>query len=110
MPTAKPFLDDKAFHILVSIAAGPNHGYAIRQEVEARTNGAVRLWPATLYGQLAALAAEGLIQESPTAPSDDPRRRLYTITPAGRRLLSAEAARLDSLARLARARLGRRTT
>jgi DNA-binding PadR family transcriptional regulator len=111
MPSAgQPFLDAKAFHILVAVAAGPSHGYAIRQEVEARTDGVVRLWPATLYGQLAALAADGLIQESPAPAGDDPRRRYYTITPAGRRLLSAEAARLDSLARLARARLGRRTT
>lgn len=104
------YLDAKAFHILVALAGGPSHGYAIRQEVEARTNGTIRLWPATLYGQLAELADTGLIQETAAAAGDDPRRRYYALTPAGRRLLSAEAARLDSLARLARARLGRRTT
>lgn len=113
MPQGGPsFVDPKAFHILVALAAGPTHGYAVRQEVETRTGGAIRLWPATLYGLLAELSAEGLIHESdaPGGAEDDPRRRYYALTPAGRRLLSAEAARLQALARLARARLERSTT
>jgi DNA-binding PadR family transcriptional regulator len=111
-PRDPAFVEPKAFHILVALAAGPVHGYAIRQEVETRTEGAIRLWPATLYGLLADLTAQGLIQETRAraGADDDPRRRYYALTPAGRRLLSAEAARLDALARLARARLGRRTT
>lgn len=106
------FVDPKAFHILVVLAGGPVHGYAIRQEVEARTGGAVRLWPATLYGLLSDLTAQGLIHESdaPGGDDDDPRRHYYALTPAGRRLVSAEAARLERLARLVRARLGRRTS
>jgi len=100
-------LDPKSFHILVALARGASHGYAIRQEVEARTAGEVRLWPATLYGTLAELARRGLIQEtaSPGGPDDDPRRRYYAITALGREVLAAEAARLESLARLARSHL-----
>lgn len=107
-----PSLEPKAFHILVSLAGGASHGYAIRQEVDARTAGAIRLWPATLYGLLSELAALGLIEDAaaPAGPGDDPRRRYYALTPAGRRRLADEAARMASLARLARTRLGRRTS
>ena len=112
MPRDPAFVDPKAFQILVALAGGPAHGYAIRQEVERRTDGAVRLWPATLYGLLADLAADRLIQEAapPDGPVDDPRRRYYALTPAGRRLVAAEAARLEALARLAKSRLGRSAT
>jgi DNA-binding PadR family transcriptional regulator len=100
-------MDPKAFHILVVLAREPLHGYGIRQEVESRTEGEVRLWPATLYGTLSRLEDEGWIEEtaSPGGPDDDPRRKYYALTAAGRSALSAEAARLEGLARLARARL-----
>lgn len=100
-------MDARAFQILLSVAGEARHGYAIRQEVERRTDGAVRLWPATLYGMLAQLSADGLIEETeaPGGVEADPRRRYYELTPAGRRALAHEAARLDRLARLARARL-----
>jgi DNA-binding PadR family transcriptional regulator len=100
--------DDKAFQILVALARQPLHGYAIRQEVETRTDGQVRLWPTTLYGLLADLTSRGLIQETDgtAGPDDDPRRRYYTLTREGRRFLASEAARLESLARLARNNLG----
>jgi DNA-binding PadR family transcriptional regulator len=100
-------LDPRAFHIMLSLAADPRHGYAIRREVEERTGGAVRLWPATLYGILAELSAGGLIEETegPGGAGDDPRRRYYLLTGEGRRVLAREAGRLDALARLARARL-----
>ncbi len=107
MTTHDDGLDPKSFQMLVALASGPRHGYAIRQEVEARTEGAVRLWPATLYGTLAELAERGLIEEteSPGGADDDARRRYYALTELGRRVLAAEAARLDSLVRLARSRL-----
>lgn len=109
MPMATPSLDPKAFHILVVLAEDAAHGYAIRQQVEARTDGAIRLWPATLYGTLADLSVRGWIQESKARrPGDDPRRIYYAITADGRRVLAAEAARLASLARLARAKLDAR--
>lgn len=100
--------EDKGFHILVALAARPLHGYAIRQEVETRTEGEVRLWPTTLYGLLAELTKRGLIEETDydAGPDDDPRRRYYALTTNGRRFVAAEAARLESLARLARNNLG----
>ena len=100
-------MDPKAFHILVSLAAAPMHGYGIRQEVESRTEGEVRLWPATLYGTLSELSGSGLIEEtaSPAGAGDDPRRKYYALTTAGRRVLSAEASRLERLAVLARTHL-----
>ena len=104
-------LGTKAFHILVVLAGRPLHGYAIRQEVEERTDGAVRLWPATLYGALAELTEQGLIEET-SAPADEPAdargRRWYALTASGRRALATEAARLEELAQLARSRLGLR--
>lgn len=100
-------MDPKSFHILVVLARQPLHGYGIRQEVESRTDGEVRLWPATLYGTLSELAERGWIEEteSPGGPDDDARRKYYTLTSAGRSALSAEAARLEGLVRLARSRL-----
>lgn len=100
-------LDPKSFHVLAALAEAPSHGYAIRQQVEELTAGAVRLWPASLYGTLADLANRGWIAEtdSPVGADDDPRRRTYRITAAGRDALAAEAARLEALAELARRRL-----
>lgn len=107
---ADALLDSKSLHMMIALARRPMHGYAIRQEVERRTEGAVRLWPATLYGLLAGLSEQGLIEEttSPGGADDDPRRRYYALTDHGRRLLAAEAARLERLARLARSSLSPR--
>lgn len=100
-------MDSKSFHMMLVLAGGPLHGYAIRKEVEERTDGAIRLWPATLYGTLKELTDRGWIQETEDAggPDDDPRRRYYVLTVEGRRVLRAEASRLEGLARLARRRL-----
>ena len=109
-PPARALLEPKGLHMLIALARHPMHGYAIRQEVEQRTEGAIRLWPATLYGLLAELSVQGLIEEtaSPGGTGDDPRRRYYKITAEGRRILAAEAARLEQLARLARSSLSPR--
>lgn len=100
-------MDPKSFHILAALAAGPRHGYAIRQQVEERTEGEVRLWPASLYGALSELAQHGWIREtaSPLGEADDPRRRYYAVTEAGRAALAEEARRLEALAIFARAQL-----
>lgn len=100
-------MDAKSFQILAALAAEPSHGYAIRQEVENRTDGEIRLWPATLYGTLAELDERGWIAEvpSPVGEGDDPRRRYYALTREGRRALADEAERLEELAGLARERL-----
>jgi DNA-binding PadR family transcriptional regulator len=94
-------------HILLAVAGGHRHGYAIRQEVEGRTDGRVHLWPATLYGTLARLVDEGLLEETdenPDAEDDDSRRRYYRLTALGADVLEAETRRLEELVRLARSR------
>jgi DNA-binding PadR family transcriptional regulator len=94
------------FHILVAVAGEDRHGYAIMQDVAARTNGALKLSPGTLYGSIRRMLEEGLIvelsdRERPAA--DDERRRYYRITPFGRSVAQAEWARLTRLLRQARA-------
>lgn len=101
-------MDPKSFHILIVLARAPLHGYAIRREVESRTDGEVRLWPATLYGTLSSLEGRGWIEgaEGPGGADDDARRKYYALTADGRGALAAEAARLEAMARLAWSRLG----
>ena len=89
-------LTDVAFEILLALATGERHGYAILQEVERRTGGVMRLYPGTLYRALARLLDDELIEEVEGPAADDPRRRYYQLTPLGRRVASAEAARLAS--------------
>ena len=98
-------LTPAAFQVLVSLAPGPRHGYAVMQDVEALTDGAVRLGPGTLYRTIGRLVADGLIEETggsePAAPHDA-RRRRYQLTPLGRAVAEREA---EAMARLvARAR------
>jgi DNA-binding PadR family transcriptional regulator len=93
------------FHIMLSVAAGEQHGYAIMQEVLQRTNGKVRLWPATLYGSIKRLIEADLIEESDERPApelDDARRRYYRLTTLGKRVLDAECQRLKELVRTIR--------
>jgi DNA-binding PadR family transcriptional regulator len=93
------------FHILLSLAGGEQHGYAIMQEVLDRTDGRLRLWPATLYGSIKRLIEAGLIEESDERPApelDDARRRYYGLTPLGRRVLKVECERLQKLVRTTR--------
>jgi DNA-binding PadR family transcriptional regulator len=103
-----------AFHILVALADRDRHGYAIMQDVRARTGGELRLSPGTLYGAIKRMLNEGLIEELEERPDpdhDDVRRRYYRITPLGRRAARDEAARLARLLRQARATgLAPRTT
>lgn len=99
------------FHILITLAEQPAHGYAIRQEVEARTNGAIRLWPTTLYGALGQLQRASLIDEIAGDAADEAvPRRTYKITTLGRQVLAAEADRLKTLLDLARAATRRART
>ena len=95
------------FHVLLSLANEEQHGYGIMQEVLERTNGKIRLWPATLYPTLERLLDEGLIAEAtrrPPASEDDARRRYYRLTAFGRRVLAAESIRLENLVRVIRAK------
>jgi DNA-binding PadR family transcriptional regulator len=114
MPRAQPsptsFLPLRAnwFHVLLSLRDGDQHGYGIMQDVLQRTDGQVRLWPATLYGTLKRLMDADLIEESderPAPEADDARRRYYCLTPLGGQVLDAE---IDRLRRLVDAARGRR--
>ncbi|MEZ5292440.1 MAG: helix-turn-helix transcriptional regulator [Vicinamibacterales bacterium] len=99
-----PPLKPKVLHILLALADGPRHGYAIMQDVAARTDGQVRLWPAALYGALRELEELDWIAESDTRPSDDDeRRRYFGLTPLGTRVLGAEVRRLEAIVDQARA-------
>ena len=91
------------FHILMSLAAGERHGYAIIQDVEARTEGELRLSAGTLYRSIQRMQDQGLIEEvrRPPHPDDDERRRYYRLTPYGIEVAEAESRRLQKLVRLA---------
>jgi len=92
------------FNVLITLADGDKHGYAILKEVEEQTAGEVQLSTGTLYGIIKRLLSEGLIVESRHRPAedDDPRRRYYRLTEPGRYVAVAEAMRMEKL--LARAR------
>lgn len=94
------------YFILLAIADGDQHGYAIRRSVDELSGGQVKLWPTTLYGSIHRLVDGGLITELEEAPSpadDDPRRRYYRLTQQGRERLDAETARLESIVARAKA-------
>ena len=97
-------LKPKVLHILLALADGPRHGYSIMQEVAARTDGRVRVWPAAMYGTLRELEDLDWIVESQTRPSDDDeRRRYFELTPLGKRVLIGEVQRLEAIVDHARA-------
>ncbi|HEX2167539.1 MAG TPA: PadR family transcriptional regulator [Longimicrobiales bacterium] len=99
MPLAPPML-----HILLALADTDLHGLGIADRVEEATDGAVELGPGTLYRSLKEMADEGLIREATAPEGADPRRRYYTITPAGKRRAAREAARLERVVEVARER------
>ena len=100
-------LPSATFHILLAVADNDRHGYAIIQDVSERTAGAIRLSPGTLYRSIQRMLEDGLIvepRERPAPDEDDERRRYYRITPLGAAVARAEAGRLASLVKMARAR------
>jgi len=95
------------FHVLLALADGEKHGYAILKEVARRTDDKVRLSVGTLYGNLARLERTGLIAESSRRPEiglDDERRRYFQLTDLGRRVAVAEAERMEEALVQARAK------
>jgi DNA-binding PadR family transcriptional regulator len=90
---------EPALHVLIALAEGPRHGYAIMLDIESMTGN--RPGPGTLYGAIARLEERGWIEP---LDSDD-RRRPYRLTPTGRRVLRAKVETLQAVTRLARARL-----
>jgi DNA-binding PadR family transcriptional regulator len=96
------------FQVLVALADGEKHGYAIGKEVALRTDGEVQLRAATLYTVIKRLLENGFITENAVRPDpalDDERRRYYRLTPRGRKAAEAEAQRLETTVRQARAKL-----
>jgi DNA-binding PadR family transcriptional regulator len=97
-------LPPATFHILLALSEGERHGYAIIQEVEARTDGELRLSAGTLYRSIARMVEQGLIAEVTRRGSkEDPRRRYYKVTPFGTAVARAEMRRLTQLVKIARA-------
>lgn len=95
------------FHVLLALADGEKHGYAILKEVSQRTNGKVKLSAGTLYGIIKRLDESGMISEIAARPEvglDDERRRYYKLTELGRQVAVAEAARLEEMVEMARAK------
>jgi DNA-binding PadR family transcriptional regulator len=92
-------------HILLTLADGERHGYAIAQEVEETTDGQIRMGPGTLYGSIQRMLNASLIEETPQRrrpADDDERRRYYRMTALGKRALESEVQRLSQVVRLAR--------
>jgi DNA-binding PadR family transcriptional regulator len=102
-------LSAAVFHILLALAAGKQHGYAIMKQVNRDAGGAVRMGNGTLYGSLKRMLADGLIEDmgDDVAPElGDERRRYYQLTAAGRQALDAEMARyVETVSLLRRRRL-----
>lgn len=104
-PEAYLPLPPATFHILLALADGEQHGYAIMKGVTERSEGTVRLGPGTLYGALKRLLESGLVEETDerAGPEQgDERRRYYRLTPFGLSVARAEARRLDAMVRAAR--------
>ncbi len=99
-------LPPAVFHILLALADGDQHGYAIIRAISANTDGRVRIGPGTWYRSIQQMLEAGLlteVSERPAPDEDDERRRYYRITALGRKVARAEAERLAGLVRLARA-------
>ena len=87
--------------ILLALSDGPSHGYALMQEIESQTDGALRPGTGSLYAGLQRLVGDGLIEESEGETGADRRRRYFAITEAGRRVAKAEARRMLRVLRVA---------
>lgn len=93
-------LNPRVFAILLSLLEGPAHGYGLKTDVEARSDGAVTLDPGSLYRSIARLVEDGIVEEVPTPRAlegEDARRKYYGLTALGRAVVQAEASRLDAL-------------
>lgn len=108
-PSAYLPLTPAMFQVLVALADGEKHGYAVLKEIARRTDGKVRLRAGTLYAVIRRCVDDGLIQESAERPDpalDDVRRRYYRITDRGRAVALAEARRMTETLAQARTKLG----
>ncbi|HEY7429999.1 MAG TPA: PadR family transcriptional regulator [Streptosporangiaceae bacterium] len=102
---AKRSLQEPTFLILTSLAAGPQHGYAIMTDAERISGGHVKLRAGTLYAALDRLSADGLVEPDREEVVEGRLRRYYRITGEGAARLAAEAQRLRANADVATSRL-----
>jgi DNA-binding PadR family transcriptional regulator len=100
-------LREPAFLILTALAAGPQHGYGVIQDVSQISEGEVTLKAGTLYGVLDRLRADGLVEVEREEIISSRLRRYYRLTDSGARLLAAQARRQQRNATAAAGRLGR---
>ena len=102
-------MSDLEYHVLLALAAGPLHGYAVKQRVEVESDGSLTPQPGSLYRVLARLMTSGFVAETdldgPESPHPGLARRYYVLTAAGQRALAGEARRLTGAAALAEKRL-----
>lgn len=96
-------LTESTFFIILSLAPGPKHGYAILKEIEALSESRVTLSTGTLYGALKRMLDSGWIERVPDPEPDESNRerKAYRLTELGRRILEAETVRLRRLVGLA---------
>jgi DNA-binding PadR family transcriptional regulator len=108
MPKTPAPLTPAVLHILLALSTGERHGYAIMKQVEADSQGKVKMGPGTLYGSLGRMTDAGLVRESAKRVDpemDDERRIYYKLTAAGKAALEAELSRYRSLVAVAEGRL-----
>jgi len=104
----EPFLplSVAAQHILLALSDEDRHGYGITQEISRQSGGKYKMGSGTLYDNLEKLMEQGIVAEAPRRSiKDDPRRHYYRMTTFGRRVFSAEVARLEGVVREAKLRL-----
>lgn len=101
-PAAALPLTHVAYHVLLALATENRHGYGIIKHVAELTDGQVELEAGTLYAAIKRMKDEGWVEEAPTLPGEDARRRTYALADFGRRVLRAESRRLAAMVELAR--------
>ena len=95
-------LSPAVFAILLALAGGEKHGYAIMKEAAEPAGGAIKLGPGTLYGTIDRMIRDQLVEE--TGFTDDARRRYYRITSPGHRIFAAELSRIGNIVRATRSK------
>jgi DNA-binding PadR family transcriptional regulator len=103
-PSNQP-LTPAVFHILLALADGEKHGYAIMKDVETQTSGRLKMGPGTLYGSIKRMLTAGLIDETEERPDpalDDDRRRYYRLSSQGKELVFVESQRLAQVVQVAK--------
>jgi DNA-binding PadR family transcriptional regulator len=100
-------LTPAALHILLALAESDLHGYGIMQSVKQHSGGTFKLGPGTLYANLDRLLATGLVSDTEREMKDGEKRREYSLTSDGERVLREEIRRLRQVVNVARTRLGK---